>query len=119
MLVSRLRWRHTSSLKVANEPILAFTQGSPERDALQKVTGWCVPRVCGSMEQREIRSSHPHFCPSPQALKDLKGQTEAIPCVVGDEEVWTSNVQYQLSVGLIGAGSCGLCLEESSSPPRL
>ncbi|KAH0503033.1 Delta-1-pyrroline-5-carboxylate dehydrogenase, mitochondrial [Microtus ochrogaster] len=62
-----LRWKHTSSLKVANEPILAFTQGSPERDALQK------------------------------ALKNLKGQTEAIPCVVGDEEVWTSDVQYQLS----------------------
>uniref|UniRef100_G1L802 Aldehyde dehydrogenase 4 family member A1 n=1 Tax=Ailuropoda melanoleuca TaxID=9646 RepID=G1L802_AILME len=58
---------HTSSLKVANEPVLAFTQGSPERDALQK------------------------------ALKDLKGQTEAIPCVVGDEEVWTSDVQYQVS----------------------
>ncbi|KAF6107421.1 aldehyde dehydrogenase 4 family member A1 [Phyllostomus discolor] len=63
----RLRWKHTSSLKVANEPILAFTQGSPERDALQK------------------------------ALKDLKGRTEAIPCVVGDEEVWTSDVQYQVS----------------------
>uniref|UniRef100_A0A671FFC4 Delta-1-pyrroline-5-carboxylate dehydrogenase, mitochondrial n=1 Tax=Rhinolophus ferrumequinum TaxID=59479 RepID=A0A671FFC4_RHIFE len=62
-----LLWKHTSSLTVANEPILAFTQGSPEREALQK------------------------------ALKDLKGQTEAIPCVVGDEEVWTSNVQYQVS----------------------
>ncbi|XP_003271582.1 delta-1-pyrroline-5-carboxylate dehydrogenase, mitochondrial [Nomascus leucogenys] len=62
-----LRWKHTSSLKVANEPVLAFTQGSPERDALQK------------------------------ALKDLKGRTEAIPCVVGDEEVWTSEVQYQVS----------------------
>ncbi|XP_054376782.1 delta-1-pyrroline-5-carboxylate dehydrogenase, mitochondrial isoform X3 [Pongo abelii] len=62
-----LRWKHTSSLKVANEPVLAFTQGSPERDALQK------------------------------ALKDLKGQTEAIPCVVGDEEVWTSDVRYQVS----------------------
>ncbi|KAL2773303.1 delta-1-pyrroline-5-carboxylate dehydrogenase, mitochondrial isoform a precursor, partial [Daubentonia madagascariensis] len=64
---ARLRWKHTSSPKVANEPILAFTQGSPERDALQK------------------------------ALKDLKGQTEAVPCVVGDEEVWTSDVQYQVS----------------------
>uniref|UniRef100_A0A8C9UPU3 Multifunctional fusion protein n=1 Tax=Spermophilus dauricus TaxID=99837 RepID=A0A8C9UPU3_SPEDA len=63
----RLRWKHSPSLKVANEPILAFTQGSPEREALQK------------------------------ALKDLKGQTEAIPCVVGDEEVWTSDVQYQVS----------------------
>ncbi|XP_017650779.1 delta-1-pyrroline-5-carboxylate dehydrogenase, mitochondrial isoform X2 [Nannospalax galili] len=62
-----LQRKHVSSLKVANEPILAFTQGSPERDALQK------------------------------ALRDLKGQTEAIPCVVGDEEVWTSDVQYQLS----------------------
>uniref|UniRef100_A0A673UYX4 Aldehyde dehydrogenase 4 family member A1 n=1 Tax=Suricata suricatta TaxID=37032 RepID=A0A673UYX4_SURSU len=62
-----LRWKHAPSLKVANEPVLAFTQGSPERDALQK------------------------------ALKHLKGQTEAIPCVVGDEEVWTSDVQYQVS----------------------
>uniref|UniRef100_A0A2K5U6S4 Delta-1-pyrroline-5-carboxylate dehydrogenase, mitochondrial n=1 Tax=Macaca fascicularis TaxID=9541 RepID=A0A2K5U6S4_MACFA len=62
-----LQWKHTSSLKVANEPVLAFTQGSPEREALQK------------------------------ALKDLKGRTEAIPCVVGDEEVWTSDVQYQVS----------------------
>ncbi|XP_042636193.1 delta-1-pyrroline-5-carboxylate dehydrogenase, mitochondrial, partial [Orycteropus afer afer] len=62
-----LRWQHVSSLKVSNEPVLAFTQGSPEREALQK------------------------------ALKDLKGQTEAIPCVVGDEEVWTSDVRYQVS----------------------
>lgn len=37
-----------------------------------------------------------------QALKDLKGQTEAIPCVVGDEEVWTSDVQYQVSVSPVG-----------------
>lgn len=37
VLVPRLRWKHSSSLKVANEPILAFTQGSAERDALQKV----------------------------------------------------------------------------------
>ncbi|XP_024853851.1 delta-1-pyrroline-5-carboxylate dehydrogenase, mitochondrial isoform X1 [Bos taurus] len=59
--------RCVSSLQVANEPVLAFTQGSPERDALQK------------------------------ALKELKGRTEAIPCVVGDEEVWTSDVRYQAS----------------------
>ena len=39
---------------------------------------------------------------SPQALKDLKGRTEAIPCVVGDEEVWTSDVQYQVSVSAVG-----------------
>lgn len=62
-----LCWKHISSLEVANEPVLAFTQGSPERDALQK------------------------------ALKELKGRTEAIPCVVGDEEVWTSDVRYQVS----------------------
>ncbi|KAI4544782.1 hypothetical protein MG293_005048 [Ovis ammon polii] len=62
-----LCWKHVSSVQVANEPVLAFTQGSPERDALQK------------------------------ALKELKGQTEAIPCVVGDEEVWTSDVRYQAS----------------------
>ncbi|KAM9736464.1 delta-1-pyrroline-5-carboxylate dehydrogenase, mitochondrial isoform 1-T1 [Dama dama] len=62
-----LCWKHVSSLHVANEPVLSFTRGSPERDALQK------------------------------ALKELKGQTEAIPCVVGDEEVWTSDVRYQVS----------------------
>ncbi|KAG8506624.1 Delta-1-pyrroline-5-carboxylate dehydrogenase, mitochondrial [Galemys pyrenaicus] len=65
-LSPRLRGQH-SSLKVVNEPVLAFTPGSPERDALQK------------------------------ALRDLKGRTEAIPCVVGDEEVWTSDVHYQVS----------------------
>uniref|UniRef100_A0A8C3VXB6 Multifunctional fusion protein n=1 Tax=Catagonus wagneri TaxID=51154 RepID=A0A8C3VXB6_9CETA len=62
-----LCWKHIASLEVANEPVLAFTQGSPERDALQK------------------------------ALKDLKGRTEAVPCVVGDEEVWTPDVRYQVS----------------------
>uniref|UniRef100_A0A8W4F721 Delta-1-pyrroline-5-carboxylate dehydrogenase, mitochondrial n=1 Tax=Sus scrofa TaxID=9823 RepID=A0A8W4F721_PIG len=62
-----LCWKHISSLEVANEPVLTFTQGSPERDALRK------------------------------ALKELKGRTEAIPCVVGDEEVWTSDVRYQVS----------------------
>uniref|UniRef100_A0A8C9GB25 Multifunctional fusion protein n=1 Tax=Piliocolobus tephrosceles TaxID=591936 RepID=A0A8C9GB25_9PRIM len=85
----KLRWKHTSSLKVANEPVLAFTQGSPEREALQK------------------------------ALKDLKGRTEAIPCVVGDEEVWTSDVQYQVSV--CPAGGSGLLQtgQAHSSPVQL
>uniref|UniRef100_U3IT68 Aldehyde dehydrogenase domain-containing protein n=1 Tax=Anas platyrhynchos platyrhynchos TaxID=8840 RepID=U3IT68_ANAPP len=32
-----------------------------------------------------------------QALADLKGRTENIPCVVGGEEVWTGAVRYQLS----------------------
>ncbi|KAG7253802.1 hypothetical protein CRUP_000405 [Coryphaenoides rupestris] len=31
------------------------------------------------------------------ALSELKGKTEEIPCVVGDEHVWTSDVRYQLS----------------------
>nr|XP_006115122.1 delta-1-pyrroline-5-carboxylate dehydrogenase, mitochondrial [Pelodiscus sinensis] len=62
-----LRWQHRSAVEVTNEPILEFKQGSPERAALQK------------------------------ALADLKGKTEAIPCVVGGEEVWTSDVRYQLS----------------------
>ncbi|XP_042333925.1 LOW QUALITY PROTEIN: delta-1-pyrroline-5-carboxylate dehydrogenase, mitochondrial [Sceloporus undulatus] len=62
-----LRWRHRTTVEVANEPVLAFMSGSPERTALQK------------------------------ALADLKGKTEAIPCVVGDEEVWTSDVKYQVS----------------------
>uniref|UniRef100_A0A8C9ZUT5 Multifunctional fusion protein n=1 Tax=Sander lucioperca TaxID=283035 RepID=A0A8C9ZUT5_SANLU len=32
-----------------------------------------------------------------QALAGLKGQTEEIPCVVGDEHVWTKDIRYQLS----------------------
>lgn len=35
----RLCRKYVSSLQVANEPVLAFTQGSPERDALRKVMG--------------------------------------------------------------------------------
>ncbi|CAM4652664.1 unnamed protein product [Lepidochelys olivacea] len=62
-----LRWQHRIAVEVTNEPILEFKQGSPERAALQK------------------------------ALNDLKGKTEAIPCVVGGEEVWTSDVRYQSS----------------------
>ncbi|XP_023604493.1 delta-1-pyrroline-5-carboxylate dehydrogenase, mitochondrial-like [Myotis lucifugus] len=86
---ARLRWKHASSLKVANEPILAFTKGSPERDALQK------------------------------ALKDLKGRTEAIPCVVGDEEVWTSNVQYQVSPFNHGHKVAKFCYADKVSPWQL
>uniref|UniRef100_A0A8C3XMH2 Multifunctional fusion protein n=1 Tax=Chelydra serpentina TaxID=8475 RepID=A0A8C3XMH2_CHESE len=62
-----LRWQHRIAVEVTNEPILEFKQGSPERAALRK------------------------------ALNDLKGKTEAIPCMVGGEEVWTSDVKYQLS----------------------
>ncbi|KYO24565.1 delta-1-pyrroline-5-carboxylate dehydrogenase, mitochondrial [Alligator mississippiensis] len=62
-----LRWQHRSTFEVANEPILEFKLGSLERAALQKT------------------------------LNDLKGKTEAIPCVVGGQEVWTSDVRYQLS----------------------
>uniref|UniRef100_A0A8C0EVS0 Delta-1-pyrroline-5-carboxylate dehydrogenase, mitochondrial n=1 Tax=Bubo bubo TaxID=30461 RepID=A0A8C0EVS0_BUBBB len=61
------RWQHRLAVEVTNEPILEFKPGSPERAALQK------------------------------ALADLKGKTEAIPCVIGGEEVWTPTVRYQLS----------------------
>lgn len=55
-----------AAVSVKNEPILSFKDGSPER--------------------RELL----------QALDSLKGQTEEIPCVVGDEHVWTSDIRYQL-----------------------
>ncbi|MBN3310533.1 AL4A1 protein, partial [Amia calva] len=32
-----------------------------------------------------------------QALNELKGKTEEIPCVVGDEQIWTKDIRYQLS----------------------
>ncbi|CAK6981267.1 delta-1-pyrroline-5-carboxylate dehydrogenase%2C mitochondrial [Scomber scombrus] len=56
-----------SSLDVKNEPILGFNDGSPERRELLR------------------------------ALEEVKGKTEEIPCVVGDEHVWTKDVRYQLS----------------------
>lgn len=36
--------------------------------------------------------------PPSQALDTVKKTTEEIPCVVGDERVWTDDVRYQLSV---------------------
>ncbi|KAJ6656810.1 hypothetical protein lerEdw1_003141 [Lerista edwardsae] len=62
-----LRWQHRAPIEVVNEPVLQFMAGSPERVALQ------------------------------EALNDLKGKTEAIPCVVGGKEVWTTDVRYQVS----------------------
>lgn len=56
-----------AAVEVKNEPILGFLEGSPERAELQK------------------------------ALDSLKGKTEEIPCVVGDELVWTKEIRYQLS----------------------
>lgn len=35
-----------------------------------------------------------------QALDDLEGRTEDIPCVVGDEHLWTSDIRHQLSVSV-------------------
>ncbi|XP_047204535.1 delta-1-pyrroline-5-carboxylate dehydrogenase, mitochondrial [Girardinichthys multiradiatus] len=57
----------SAAVEVKNEPILGFQKGSPERAELQK------------------------------ALDNLKGKTEEIPCVVGDEHVWTKDLRYQLS----------------------
>ncbi|XP_054472842.1 delta-1-pyrroline-5-carboxylate dehydrogenase, mitochondrial [Anoplopoma fimbria] len=56
-----------AAVEVKNEPILGFTEGSAERKELLK------------------------------ALNSLKGKTEEIPCVVGDEHVWTKDIRYQLS----------------------
>ncbi|KAA0707521.1 Delta-1-pyrroline-5-carboxylate dehydrogenase, mitochondrial [Triplophysa tibetana] len=56
-----------AAVEVKNEPILGFKEGSKERADLLK------------------------------ALQELKGKTEEIPCVVGNEEVWTKDIRYQLS----------------------
>lgn len=56
-----------ATVEVKNEPILGFNEGSPERKELV------------------------------QALESLQGKTEEIPCVVGDEHVWTKDIRYQLS----------------------
>ncbi|XP_041809951.1 delta-1-pyrroline-5-carboxylate dehydrogenase, mitochondrial [Chelmon rostratus] len=56
-----------AAVEVKNEPILGFREGSAERKELLK------------------------------ALDSLKGRTEEIPCVVGDEHVWTKDIRYQLS----------------------
>lgn len=56
-----------AAVEVKNEPILGFLEGSLERKELL------------------------------QALESLKGKTEEIPCVVGDKQVWTKDIQYQLS----------------------
>uniref|UniRef100_A0A4W6FG03 Multifunctional fusion protein n=2 Tax=Lates calcarifer TaxID=8187 RepID=A0A4W6FG03_LATCA len=57
-----------AAVEVKNEPILSFNEGSAERKELLK------------------------------ALDSVKGVTEEIPCVVGDEHVWTKDIRYQLSV---------------------
>ncbi|XP_027023615.2 delta-1-pyrroline-5-carboxylate dehydrogenase, mitochondrial [Tachysurus fulvidraco] len=56
-----------AAVEVKNEPILSFKEGSKERAQLV------------------------------EALKDLKGKTEEIPCVIGDEQIWTKDIRYQLS----------------------
>ncbi|XP_018543179.1 delta-1-pyrroline-5-carboxylate dehydrogenase, mitochondrial [Lates calcarifer] len=56
-----------AAVEVKNEPILSFNEGSAERKELLK------------------------------ALDSVKGVTEEIPCVVGDEHVWTKDIRYQLS----------------------
>ncbi|XP_039612084.1 delta-1-pyrroline-5-carboxylate dehydrogenase, mitochondrial [Polypterus senegalus] len=54
-------------VEVKNEPVLDFNPGSSERKALEK------------------------------ALQELKGKTEEVPCVIGDEHIWTKDVRYQVS----------------------
>uniref|UniRef100_A0A8C9TRP0 Multifunctional fusion protein n=1 Tax=Scleropages formosus TaxID=113540 RepID=A0A8C9TRP0_SCLFO len=62
-----LRTSSCAAVEVKNESILEFKEGSPERAQLLK------------------------------ALQELKGKTEEIPCVVGDDHVWTKDIRYQLS----------------------
>uniref|UniRef100_A0A8D0A264 Multifunctional fusion protein n=1 Tax=Sander lucioperca TaxID=283035 RepID=A0A8D0A264_SANLU len=66
-ILLKLKTSPLAAVEVTNEPILGFTEGSAERKDLLK------------------------------ALAGLKGQTEEIPCVVGDEHVWTKDIRYQLS----------------------
>ena len=42
-----------------------------------------------------------------QALKELQGRVEEIPCVVGGREVFTGNIQKQVSVSIILACKVG------------
>ncbi|XP_022072127.2 delta-1-pyrroline-5-carboxylate dehydrogenase, mitochondrial isoform X1 [Acanthochromis polyacanthus] len=63
----RFQTSSCAAVEVKNEPILGFTEGSSERKELLQV------------------------------LNSLKGATEEIPCVVGDEHVWTKDIRYQLS----------------------
>ncbi|XP_061639894.1 delta-1-pyrroline-5-carboxylate dehydrogenase, mitochondrial [Phyllopteryx taeniolatus] len=71
--VRRHSWRglkgsaSRAGVSVRNEPVLRFERGSPERRRLL------------------------------QALERVKSGTEEIPCVVGDEHVWTDDVRYQVS----------------------
>uniref|UniRef100_A0A4W6FI41 Multifunctional fusion protein n=1 Tax=Lates calcarifer TaxID=8187 RepID=A0A4W6FI41_LATCA len=66
--VFRFKTFSCAAVEVKNEPILSFNEGSAERKELLK------------------------------ALDSVKGVTEEIPCVVGDEHVWTKDIRYQLSV---------------------
>lgn len=93
----RQRCLHHAAIQVTNEPILEFKAGSPERAALQKVPTHGITLSLSPFLNPSPSIPNAVFSPL-QALAELKGRTEAIPCVVGGEEVWTSAVRYQLSV---------------------
>ncbi|KAG9352921.1 hypothetical protein JZ751_017497 [Albula glossodonta] len=65
--VSSFRTSPCAAVEVKNEPILGFKEGSKERAELLK------------------------------ALQEVRSTTEEIPCVVGDEHIWTNDIRYQLS----------------------
>uniref|UniRef100_A0A671RPE3 Aldehyde dehydrogenase 4 family, member A1 n=1 Tax=Sinocyclocheilus anshuiensis TaxID=1608454 RepID=A0A671RPE3_9TELE len=67
LFLCRFKTFPCAAVEVKNEPILGFREGSKERLELEK------------------------------ALQNLKGKTEEIPCVVGNEEVWTKDIRYRLS----------------------
>lgn len=122
---ARLRWKHVSSVQVANEPVLAFTQGSPERDALQKVMGGnegrpVVPGGPGgdSLQQlpRDLSApavTHP-LVPLPPALG---APGNRLSCALGKGVSGSSRVAPWASLGFQVRGhesADSLCLKTSS-----
>ncbi len=97
-------------MEVKNEPILGFKEGSKERSELETVKThlthclWCPDTLNMCVSDSGL------LCL--QALRHLKGKTEEIPCVVGNEEVWTKDIRYQLSceliISLVSVPACAL-----------
>ena len=90
---SRLRSYVSPAVQVppiTNEPILSFAPGSQERKDVEKVQRVCVCKM-----------SHDHILHClflPQALAELRGKTEDIPCIIGGQEVRTGKTRDQLCV---------------------
>lgn len=99
----RFKTFHCAAVHVKNEPVLGFEEGSVERKELLKVRF----RHIYGLEVTLARVKFQLLCfglhVSFQALDGLKGHTEEIPCVVGDEHVWTKDIRYQPSVSKVNS----------------